>query len=28
VGLLAVPAFVATHAVYVAGFVRGVVRPR
>jgi glycosyltransferase involved in cell wall biosynthesis len=26
VGLLAVPAFVATHAVYVAGFVRGVVR--
>ena len=28
VGLLAVPAFVATHAAYVAGFLRGFVRPR
>jgi glycosyltransferase involved in cell wall biosynthesis len=28
VGLLAVPAFVATHAAYVAGFVRGFVGPR
>ncbi|MFL5945262.1 MAG: glycosyltransferase [Gaiellaceae bacterium] len=28
VGALAVPAFVATHAAYVAGFVRGFVRPR
>jgi glycosyltransferase involved in cell wall biosynthesis len=28
VGLLAVPGFVATHAAYVAGFVRGFLRPR
>jgi hypothetical protein len=28
VGVLAAPAFVATHAAYVAGFIRGFVRPR
>jgi hypothetical protein len=28
VGVLAVPAFVATHATYVAGFLRGFARPR